>query len=65
MLTLRATANHVVLHCSIYACLMSQIFYFMFYGGAMVFLGGAGAPASPSLAPPMRELEDTCTNTDW
>ncbi len=24
-----------------------------FYGGALVFLGGAGAPASPSLAPPM------------
>ncbi len=23
------------------------------YGGALVFLGGAGAPASPSLAPPM------------
>ncbi len=22
-------------------------------GGALVFLGGAGAPASPSLAPPM------------
>ncbi len=34
---------------------MSQmfLFYFIFYGGAMVFLGGAGAPASPSLAPPM------------
>ncbi len=55
MLTLRATANHVVLHCSIYACVMSQMFliYFIFYGGALVFLGGAGAPASPSLAPPM------------
>ncbi len=23
--------------------------------GALVFLGGAGAPASPSLAPPMNE----------
>ncbi len=56
MLTLRATANHVVLHCSIYACVMSQmfLFYFIFYGGALVFLGGAGAPASPSLAPPMQ-----------
>ncbi len=38
---------------------MSQmfLFYFIFYGGAMgvlwFFLGGAGAPASPSLAPPM------------
>ncbi len=55
MLTLRVTANHVVLHCSIYACVMSQmfLFYFIFYGGALVFLGGAGAPASPSLAPPM------------
>ncbi len=33
------------------------LFYFIFlwgyYGGALVFLGGAGAPASPSLAPPM------------
>ncbi len=25
------------------------------YGGALVFLGGAGAPANPSLAPPMNE----------
>ncbi len=34
-------------------CLMSQmfLFYFIFYGGALVFLGGAGAPANPSLAP--------------
>ncbi len=34
---------------------MSQmfLFYLIFYGGALVFLGGAGAPASPSLAPPM------------
>ncbi len=38
---------------------MSQmfLFYFIFYGGtiggALVFLGSAGAPASPSLAPPM------------
>ncbi len=55
MLTLGATTNHVVLHFSIYACVMSQmfLFYFIFYGGALVFLGGAGAPASPSLAPPM------------
>ncbi len=49
--------NYLValLHCSIYACVMSQmfLFYFIFYGGALVFLGGAGAPASPSLAPPM------------
>ncbi len=31
------------------------LFYFYegCYGGALVFLGGAGAPASPSLAPPM------------
>ncbi len=33
------------------------LFYFIFlwgyYGGALVFLGGAGAPASPSLALPM------------
>ncbi len=46
--TLPATANHVVLHCSIFACVMSKmfLFYFIFYGGALVFLGGAGAPAS-------------------
>ncbi len=31
------------------------LFYFIFYGGALVFLGGAGAPASPSLAPHMNE----------
>ncbi len=38
-------------------CLMSQmfLFYFIFYGGALVFLGSAGASASPSLAPPMNE----------
>ncbi len=55
MLILCATANHVVLHCSIYACVMSQmfLFYFIFYGGALVFLGGAGALASPSLLAPM------------
>ncbi len=57
MLTLRATANHVIAlqECM---CLMSQmfLFYFIFYGGALVFLGGAGAPASPSLAPPMNML---------
>ncbi len=59
MLTLRATANHVVLHCSIYACVMSQmcLFYFIFYGGDLVFLGGAGAPASPSLSPPMQSVD--------
>ncbi len=28
---------------------------FHFYGGALIFLGGAGAPASPSPAPPMNE----------
>ncbi len=46
MLTLRATANHVVI---------SHIFYFIvfFCGGALVYIGGAGAPASPSLAQPM------------
>ncbi len=38
---------------------MSQMFFILFYvlwgcyEGALVFLGGAGAPASPSLAPPM------------
>ncbi len=33
------------------------LFHFLWgcYGGALVFLGGAGAPASPSLAPPMNE----------
>ncbi len=46
MLTLRATANHVVI---------STFFYFIvfFCGGALVYIGGAGAPASPSLAQPM------------
>ncbi len=55
MLTLRATANHVIALQYLCMCLMSQMFsfYFIFYGGALVFLGGAGAPASPSLAPPM------------
>ncbi len=59
MLTLRATANHVIALQYLCMCLMSQmfLFYFIFYGGAMgvlwFFLGGAGAPASPSLAPPM------------
>ncbi len=34
------------------------LFHFLWgcYGGALVFLGGAGAPASPSLAPPMGSL---------
>ncbi len=33
------------------------LFHFLWgcYGGALVFLGGAGAPASPSLASPMNE----------
>ncbi len=33
-------------------CLMSQmfLFYFIYYGGALVFLGGAGAPASTAHA---------------
>ncbi len=59
MLTLRATANHLIALQYLCMCLMSQmfLFYFIFlwgcYGGALVFLGGAGAPASPSLAPPM------------
>ncbi len=55
MLTLRATANHVIALQYLCMCLMSQmfLFYFIFYGGALVFLGGAGAPASPSLAPPV------------
>ncbi len=32
------------------------LFHFLWgcNGGALVFLGGAGAPASPSLAPPMQ-----------
>ncbi len=56
MLTLRATADHVVLHLCM--CNESNVFIFFnflwgCYGGALVFLGGAGAPASPSLAPPM------------
>ncbi len=55
MLTLRVTANHVIALQYLCMCLMSQmfLFYFIFYGGALVFLGGAGAPASPFLAPPM------------
>ncbi len=63
MLTLRATVNHVVLHCSIYALYNESnvfiLFHFLWgcYGGALVFLGGAGAPASPSLAPPMYVLK--------
>ncbi len=58
MLTLRATANHVIALQYLCMCLMSQmfLFYFIFYGGALVFLGGAGAPASPSLAPPVNEV---------
>ncbi len=34
------------------------LFHFLWgcYGGALVFLGGAGAPTSPSLAPPMNEM---------
>ncbi len=64
MLTLRATANHVIALQYLCMCLMSQmfLFYFIFlwgcYGGALVFLGGAGAPASPSLAPPMITVLD-------
>ncbi len=58
MLTLRATANHVIALQYSCMCLMSQMFliYFIFYGGALVFLGGAGAPANPSLAPPMNMI---------
>ncbi len=35
------------------------LFHFLWgcYGGALDFLGGAGAPASPSLAPPMSASE--------
>ncbi len=52
-----ATANHVIALQYLCMCLMSQmfLFYFIFYGAALVFLGGAGAPASPSLAPPINE----------
>ncbi len=45
MLTLRATANHIIALQYLCMCLMSQmfLFYFIFYGGAMegalVFLG--------------------------
>ncbi len=44
---------------------MSQmfLFYFIFYGGALVFLGGAGAPASPSLAPPMAVADPKLWNS--
>ncbi len=57
MLRLRATANHVIALQYLCMCLMSQmfLFYFIFYGGALVLLGGAGASASLSLAPPMNE----------
>ncbi len=62
MLTLRATANHVIALQYLCMCLMSQmfLFYFIFYGGVLVFLGGAGAPASPSLAPPMALGHTVC-----
>ncbi len=52
MLTLCVTANHVVMHCSIYACVMSQMFLF-FLWGCFGFSWGCWAPASPSLVPPM------------
>ncbi len=44
---------------------MSQmfLFYFILYGGALVFLGGAGAPASPSLAPPMAVADPKLWNS--
>ncbi len=50
MLTLCATANHVIALQYLCMCLMSQMFLFH-----LIFYGGAGAPASPSLAPPMNE----------
>ncbi len=60
MLTLGATANHVI--ALQYLCMFNEsnvfiLFHFLWgcYGGALVFLGGAGAPASPSLALPMNE----------
>ncbi len=37
------------------------LFYFIYYGGALVFLGGAGAPASPSLAPPIPNVSKSLT----
>ncbi len=50
-----------------YLCMCNEsnvfiLFQFLWgcYGGALVFLGGAGAPASPSLAPPM--LISVCNN---
>ncbi len=61
MLTLRATANHVIAN-AVFMHVFNEsnvfiLFHFLWgcYGGALVFLGGAGAPASPSLAPPMVE----------
>ncbi len=57
MLTLRVTANHVVLHCVMQHVWWVKCFYFIsfFMGVLWLFLGvlSAGAPASPSLAPPM------------
>ncbi len=46
------------------------LFHFLWgcYGGALVFLGGAGAPASPSLAPPMRPsifIGSVIEKSDW
>ncbi len=44
-----------ILHCTCYAYVISEMFLFLFFmcGGALAFLGGAEAPVSPSLAPPM------------
>ncbi len=39
-------------------CNESKVFIlFHIYGGDLVFLGGAGAPASPSLAPLMQSVD--------
>ncbi len=52
-------SRHVILQCTSYACvIISQMFliYFISYGcngGALVFIGGAEASASPSFALPM------------
>ncbi len=55
--------RHVVLLCMLCMRDESNVFFFYIFclfnllyiamGGALVFLGGAEAPASPSLAPPM------------
>ncbi len=54
MLTLRATANHVIALQYLCMCLMSQmfLFYFIFYGGAMGVLWFFLGVLEHLLAPP-------------